>query len=99
MTYDQLLAAAHECEGEWLVTKTGKRFRVGVYKDCPYFIPESSGLGRSDGRKAAEAFVDRFNETRSLKVADYNAVTRSASYLIPLALRAEDAAGSKLARK
>jgi hypothetical protein len=91
MTYDQLLVTARACEGEWLETKTGRRFRVGVALDCPFFTPESSGLGRSDGRKAAEAFVERFNETHSLRIADYTDVTRNASYFIPLALRAEDA--------
>lgn len=92
MTYEQLLAAARECGSDWLETKTGRRFRVCVYLDCPFFIPESSGLGRSDGRKAAEAFVERYNATRSLRIADYKDVTRSASYLIPLALRTEDTA-------
>ena len=72
MTYDQLLATARAREGEWLETKTGRRFRIGVALECPFFIPESSGLGRSDGRKVAEAFVKRFNETRSLRIADYH---------------------------
>jgi hypothetical protein len=91
MTYARLLATARACEGEWLETKTGRKFRVGVFMDCPFFTPESSGLGRSDGRKAAEAFVERFNETRSLRISDYKDVTRNASYLIPLALLVEDA--------
>lgn len=88
MTYEALLMTARACQGEWLETKTGRRFRVGVYMDCPFFIPETTRLGRSDGRKAAEAFVERFNETRSLNVADYKGLTRNASYLIPLVLRA-----------
>jgi len=90
MTYEQLLATARECGNDWLETKTGRRFRVGVYMDCPFFIPETTGLGRSDGRKAAEAFVERYNATRSLRTADYRDVTRNASYYIPLALRSED---------
>jgi hypothetical protein len=28
---------------------TGREFTVGVYLDCPFFIPASSGVGRSDG--------------------------------------------------
>ena len=46
MTYDELLAIARRCEGRTLKTVTGKNFRVGVYLDCPYFTPESSGYGR-----------------------------------------------------
>ena len=42
----------------------------------------SSGLGRSDGRKAAEAFLDHYNKTGSLRPADYAGVTRNASYFI-----------------
>lgn len=54
--------------------------------DCPVFTPESSGLGRSDGRKAAEGFVARFNETGSLRPVDYANVTRNASYYVALLL-------------
>jgi hypothetical protein len=90
MTYAQLLETAHACGEDWLETKTGRRFRVGVYMDCPFFVIESSGQGRSDGRKAAEAFVERYNATRSLRTTDYKDVTRNASYFIPLALRVEE---------
>jgi hypothetical protein len=77
---------ARRWEGATLETVTGKRFRVGVYLDCPYFRPESSGLGQTDGRKPIERFVARYNETRSLRPSDYAGVTRSASYLIGLLL-------------
>jgi hypothetical protein len=87
MSYEELLAEARACEGQTLQTATGRRFMVGISRNCPYFIPESTGIGRSDGRKAAEAFLERFKATRSLKVADYQDVTRNASYLLPLALR------------
>jgi hypothetical protein len=59
VTYDELLALARRFEGQTLTTVTGKGFRVGVYLDCPFFTPESSGAGQSDGRAAAQRFVDR----------------------------------------
>jgi hypothetical protein len=84
LTYDELLRMAQRHEHEWLETPSGKRFHVGIYLDCPFFSPESSGLGRSDGRRAAHAFVDRFNETGSHRPVDYKGVTRNASYFIGL---------------
>ena len=91
VTYDQLVAVAHRLEGEALETVTGKRFTVGVYLDCPFFTPESTGLGRSDGRKAAERVVERYNQTGSLRPVDYADVTRNASYFIPLLEMAQGA--------
>jgi len=88
LTYEELLTMARRWEGATLETVTGRRFRVGVYMDCPFFRPESSGLGQTDGRKAIERFVERYNETGSLRPSTYAGVTRSASYLIGL-LRAE----------
>jgi hypothetical protein len=82
MTYQELLELARRCEGEVIETVTGKEFRVGIYLDCPFFTPASSGRGQSDGRKAAERFVARYNETGSLRPGDYAAVTRNASYFI-----------------
>jgi hypothetical protein len=83
-TYEDLLAIARKCEGRVLETITGTKFKVGIYRDCPFFIPMSTGLGRSDGRKAAERFVERFNETRSIRPRDYQDVTRNASYYVGL---------------
>jgi hypothetical protein len=88
LTYAELVDLAHRFEGATLETVTGKRFRVGVYLDCPFFRPESSGLGQSDGRKAAERFVERYNEIGSLRPSDYAAVTRNASYFIGLLIAA-----------
>ena len=88
MTYDDLLRIARRFEGETLATVTGKRFTVGLYLDCPFFTPESTGLGRSDGRKAAERVVERFNQTGSLRPADYADITRNASYFVALLQRA-----------
>ena len=91
MTYDDLLALARRFEGQTLETVTGKKFTVGVYLDCPFFTPASSGRGQSDGRKAAERFVVRYNATGSLRPADYADVTRNASYYIGLVLCASRA--------
>ena len=93
MRYQELLDLAHRYEGRDLLTITGRPFRVGVYLDCPFFTPASSGRGQSDGRKAAEAFLARFNETGSLRPGDYADVTRSASYFIGLLLERERAGG------
>jgi len=84
MTYQELLALARRCEGKTLQTVTGKEFTVGVYLECPFFTPASSGRGQSDGRKAAERFLARYNEIGSLRPGDYADVTRNASYFIGL---------------
>lgn len=86
MRYEELLALARRLEGRTLETVTGKRFTVGMYLDCPFFTPESSGYGQSDGRKAAERFLARYNEIRSLRPGDYADVTRNASYFVGLLL-------------
>ena len=82
MTYDELLDLARRLEDQPLTTPTGREFTVGVYLDCPFFIPASSGVGRSDGRKAAERFLERYNATGSLRPSDYGDVSRNASYLL-----------------
>ena len=89
MTYQDLLELARRYEGVTLRTVTGRTFSVGVYLDCPFFTPASSGRGQSDGRKAAERFVKRFNRTGSLRPGDYADLTRNASYYVGLLLRAQ----------
>jgi hypothetical protein len=84
MTYDELLTLARRFEGKTLRTVTGTRFTVGIYLDCPFFIPESTGRGQSDGRAAAEKFLARYNELGSLRPGDYSGVTRNASYYVAL---------------
>lgn len=84
MTCEELVAKARAVEGQVLTTVTGKEFTVGVYLDCPYFVPQSTGLGRSDGRRAMERFVEAFNHTGSRRSSDYKGVTRNASYFIAL---------------
>ena len=86
MTYEELLELARRRQGRTLETVTGRKFTVGIYRDCPFFTPTSSGYGQSDGRKAAERFLARFNETGSLRPGDYAGVTRNASYFIGLLL-------------
>jgi hypothetical protein len=87
VSLDDLCRTAEELAGEPLRTTTGKEFTVGVYLGCPFFTPLSTGNGRSDGAKAARAFLERWNATGSTTVSDYADVTRNASYLIPLAQR------------
>jgi hypothetical protein len=84
MTYEELLQLARRSEGKVLETVTGKKFRVGIYMDVPFFTPMSTGRGQSDGRKAAERFLARYNEIGSLRPEDYARVTRNASYFIGL---------------
>jgi hypothetical protein len=84
VTYEELLALARRHVGRNLETVTGKKFTVGIYRDGLFFTPASSGYGQSDGRKAAERFLARFNESGSLRPGDYADVTRNASYLIGL---------------
>jgi hypothetical protein len=84
LTYDRLLAMARAAEGKALETVTGKKFTVGVYRDAPFFTPASSGYGQADGRPPVERFIERYNETGSLRPGDYAGLTRNASYLIGL---------------
>ena len=91
MTYDELIEMARRLEGVRLETVTGRRFAVGVSsaEHCPFFTPESSGYGQSDGRKAAERFLERYNATGSLRPVDYRDVTRNASYYVGMLLAAD----------
>jgi hypothetical protein len=84
VTYEELLDLARTFADQPLQTVTGRSFTVGVYLDSPVFTPASSGLGQSDGRKAAERFLRRYNETGSLRPGDYSDVTRNASYFVGL---------------
>lgn len=88
MTYEDFLAIARRYEGNTLETVTGKRFQVGIYRDCPFYKPESTGRGQSDGRAAAERFVAQFDRTGSLRPGDYARITRNASYHIGLLIAA-----------
>lgn len=86
MTYSELLALAQTAKDQdlTLTTITGKPFKVGLYREVPFFIPLSTNHGRSDGQKAAEQFLERYNETGSHRPKDYQDVTRNASYFLSL---------------
>jgi hypothetical protein len=88
VTYEEFLAIARRFEGQTLETVTGKRFEVGIYMDCPFYKPESSGYGQSDGRAAAERFVEAYTRSGSLRPGDYSKITRNASYHIGLLIGA-----------
>jgi hypothetical protein len=90
VTYEDLLALARRLEGRRLRTVTGKEFAVGIYRETPFFTPASTGRGQSDGRKAAERFLDRYNRTGSLRPGDYLEVTRNASYFIGMLIAANE---------
>jgi hypothetical protein len=90
LTYKELLELAKAAKGRQLETVTGKPFTVGVYGEGPFFTPASSGYGQADGRKAMERFIERYNETGSLRPGDYAGVTRNASYFIGLLLAADE---------
>jgi hypothetical protein len=85
MTYDELMDLARRYEGKQLETVTGKKFMVGVStaEYCPFFTPASSGYSQTDGRKAAERFLAKYNEIGSLRPGDYRE-TRHASYYVGL---------------
>lgn len=84
MTYEELLALARRLSDHPIPTVTGRMFTVRVYMDSLVFTPSSSGRGQSDGRKAAERFLARYNETGSLRPGDYADITRNSSYLVGL---------------
>jgi hypothetical protein len=84
LTYEELFEVARRISGRTLLTITGRRFRVGTYRDSIVFTPESTGRGQSDGRAAGERFVERYNEIRSLRPGDYSKTVRNASYYAAL---------------
>jgi hypothetical protein len=90
VTYAELLALARRCEGRTLATVTGRRFTVGIYRDVPFFTPESTGRGQSDGRPAAQRFVERYTATGSLRPGEYADITRNASYFIGMIISATE---------
>ena len=51
MTYEELLEFARSHPDLTLRTVTGRPFHVAVYLDSLAFVPESTTLGRSEGRK------------------------------------------------
>jgi hypothetical protein len=89
VTYEELLSVARSLEDQPLTTVTGREFTVVVSRTGELaFTPASSGFSQSDGRKAAERFLARYNETGSLRPRDYIDVSRNASYIIGLLIAA-----------
>ena len=86
MTYDELLRLARDLADRPLRTVTDREFTVTIFRDSLVFTPVSSGISQSDGRKAAERFLERYNATGSLRPSDYADVSRHASYLVGLLL-------------
>jgi hypothetical protein len=86
--YEEFLAIARRFEGQTLTTVTGRRFRVGISHEGPFYAPESSGYGQSDGRAAAIKFVEAYSRTRSLRPSDYAKISRNASYHIGVLIAA-----------
>jgi hypothetical protein len=89
VTYEELLDLARQLEGRTLETVSGGGFTVEIYRDSLVFTPASTGNGQSDGRRAAERFLDRYNRSGSLRPGDYADVTRNASYLVGMLLTDE----------
>jgi hypothetical protein len=71
VTHEELLALVRTYEGNprdrHRQALSRRRF---AGRRLPYFIPESSGLGQTNGRKATERFLTRYNETHSLRPKD-----------------------------
>ncbi len=85
MTYEDLEELARRSQGKRLETVTGMEFTVGIARTGEiFFTPASSGYGQSDGRKAAEKFLARYNQIGSLRPGDYADITRNASYIVGL---------------
>lgn len=94
LTYERLLELAEAAAGETLHTITGRPFTVGIARTSEiFFTPASSGWGQTDGRKAHERFVDRYNEIGTARPGDYGDVTRNASYLLGLLAWADSREG------
>jgi hypothetical protein len=89
VTYDDLLALARRLADRPLTTVKGREFTVGIYLDSLVFTPVSSGIAQSDGRKASERFLERYNATGSLRPGDYADVSRNASYLVGILMAAD----------
>jgi hypothetical protein len=60
----------------WCTTEADSRARVRGPGQGP-----RDRYGQSDGRRAAERFLARYNEIGGLRPGDYATVTRNASYI------------------
>jgi len=97
VSYEELLEFARANTGRTLTTVTGRRFRISTYRDSFVFVPESTGLGRSAGRKDHERFVEAYRRSGSLRPGDYRGISRDASYLVALIAAMTIAGGGRRA--
>jgi hypothetical protein len=88
VTHEEFLEIARRFEGQTLETVTGKRFKVGISHEGPFYTPESSGYGQSDGKAAAIKFVEAYTRTGSLRPGEYAKVSRNSSYHVAVLIAA-----------
>jgi hypothetical protein len=75
-------------DGERLETEQRRRgFTVRVTESGLEYTPESSGKPRPDSWSRIERFLDRYNEIRSTRTAEYHEVTHHSSYLMAILRR------------
>lgn len=84
VSIQQFLSTVRHLDGKVLRTVSGREFTIRTYLNYPYFVPASSGKGRSEGRRGLQRFLSLYNSIGSLRPADYAAVSRDASYYIPV---------------
>ena len=85
VTYDELIELARAHRGAVLhTTKRGKPFSVAVDRDRLVFTPESTGKPRPESRKGAQAFLDRYNATGSMRPGDYTNDNHNPAYFCAL---------------
>jgi hypothetical protein len=90
VTYEDFLAIARSFEGPDHRDRDGPEVQGRDLSRLPVHTPESTGRGQSDGRAAAERFVEQFDRTGSLRPGDYARVSRNASYHIGLLMAAAE---------
>lgn len=75
-------------DGQRLETDRRRRgFIVRVTERGLEYTPESSGKPRPDGWGGVERVLDRYNETHSVRSADYHDITHHSSYLMAILRR------------
>jgi hypothetical protein len=80
----QFLLYVKALDGQTLSTVSGRRFTVRTYLNYPFFVPESTGKGRSEGKRGLHRFLALYNEIGSLRPTDYARVCRDATYYVAI---------------
>jgi predicted component of type VI protein secretion system len=94
MTEQELLTLARSLQGTTLYTAAQQKpFTVSAKGDTLQFTPGESLKPRPMSRKALEMALQEFNQTGSLKPADYQQITVNASYILALLAQAQGATG------